>query len=234
MRHSLVAGAAGVTGLAVGLLIGRPGRPGPDIARPDPPAGPATAPPPREVVERRTFIPLGEVYSTSFQRELAGAPPAEDDRLREVFEDIKRAARDTGTSNAFVLWADTPRELVSYTRHALRNGYPPEAGGRRDVPPGTPLNLWLVVTLRPSRWRVEAVESYGSRVRFRYSRPESLFATGDLHPYVYWCRLPEAHHDVYRVELFDEGEGEVVLTRRVRVRRPVEPDPVVVDPDSAK
>jgi hypothetical protein len=157
--------------------------------------------------------------------------------------EIQRAATGSGASNAFVMAADTPRELVAYTRHVLRGGYPPENVRRSRSGAGSdrPLCLWLVVILPPSSssppsWMVESVEAFGDRIRFNYRyNTEAVFVTLDSHPYLYWCKLPEVHHTVYQVELFDAHDEKVVFTRRCALHfHDYEDNPIVVDPDSAK
>ncbi|MBY0458770.1 MAG: hypothetical protein K2V38_15645 [Gemmataceae bacterium] len=238
----LLATFAALLGLAAGWWLRSPtsnstvadppalARPSVEVEQPAP--GVAVAPRPHPY-SPRAFIPLSEVYSTSFQRELAGPPPLAETYVRR-FEELRQAATNPGTSNVFVVFADTREELVAYTFAALRYYYSPHVGTRRRAKPGTPLNLWLVAILRPTNssppgWEVTSVESFGYRVRLNYQRPKGVAGgTADVHPYVYWCKLPESHHLDYQLELYDEDEEVVALTRRVRVRPPITIDPTVV------
>jgi hypothetical protein len=228
----LIAVFACALGALGGRLIGR--QPAPAVAEvphtsatePIPQARLALAPPPRAVVRKSAYIPLSEVHSTSGQRELAGYPAFGTDAVSNAFRHVEVAARSCGTSNVFVLSADNVGEFVSTLSATLTSTYPPEVVWRRGVPEGTPLNLWLVAILRPSHstphaWEVESVEAEGPRVRFTYRRtPNLLASTGDVHAYIYWCKLPESHHDVYTLELFNDDRKSVELRRECAIVRP--------------
>ena len=243
----LLATSTALLGLALGWQLGR--RPAGDSPGPTAPASPRAgldaaprtgpeatlprAPEPRPVGER-TYVPLSEVYSTGFQTELAGLPPVEEKHY-PVLAEIKARASGFGTSNAFVIAADNNRELVYYTRGVLASAYPPEVVWRRRVPPGTPLSLWLVVVFggtssTPPGWKVESVVARGDAVRFSFRRADPLIATGDVHPYVYWCKLPDARFDSYQLELFDLDADRVMLSRWQPIRRPPAA-PLTVDDD---
>lgn len=236
----LLATFVAALGLAAGWLVGHrpaaqaePGQPARAEAVPAPEPKPARepiaiAPDPRPV-PKKTYIPLSEIYTTSYQPQLAGMPRVPKDSSPAV-NNIKAEVSKSGTSNAFVMSADGNQELVYYTSDVFRNAYPPEVIWRRKVKPGTPLNLWFVVVLpgahsSPPAWEVVAAESYGSRLRVRYRYDtEAAIGSNDVHPYIYWCKVPETHHREYQLELFDEAKQRVVLSRQVQMQYPLTQD----------
>jgi hypothetical protein len=94
-----------------------------------------------------------------------------------------------------------------------------------------------VVVLRrghsfPNAWEVDSVEAEGPRVRFTYRRTPNIGAsTGDVHPYIYWCKLPESHHDVYTLELFNDDRKSVELRRECALIRPRPQPPITIFDD---
>ena len=136
--------------------------------------------------------------------------------LEEIFK-----AYHTGAANVFLVRGDDIGAAISATwevcvcrRGADRPSAPYEKGEHKP--------LWLVAYLgtagsEPPHWEVRSVERKGRTARLTFALSETGSETNDEEQYFYWAPLGELEAGAYTLELYDEQEKAVVLTRRVIV-----------------
>jgi hypothetical protein len=189
---------------------------------------PAAAPaPPQDKVEK---IPLASVHSTSHQKPLkpvsrgfnlqGNGEKKYETSYGHFLEEIFKAYH-TGAANVFLVRGDDIGAAISATwevcvcrRRAERPSAPYEKGEHKS--------LWLVAFLgiagsEPPHWEVRSVERKGRTVRLAFAPSETGSETNDEEQYFYWAPLGKLDPGACTLELYDEQEKAVVLTRRVVV-----------------
>jgi hypothetical protein len=188
---------------------------------------PAAAPaPPDEKVEK---IALESVHSTSHQKPLKpvsrGFNLVGDGEKKKYVEPYGHFLEEIyshyhpGASNVFLARGDDIGAAISATwevcvcrRGAERPSAPYEKGEHKS--------LWLVAYLgtagsEPPHWEVRSVERKGRTVRLAFAPSETGSETNDEEQYFYWAPLGKLEPGACTLELYDEQEKAVVLTRRV-------------------
>jgi hypothetical protein len=195
-----------------------------------PAIGALTAAAPAPSQDKVEKIALDSVHSTSHQKPLkpvshgfnlqGNGEKKYETSYGHFLEEIFKAYH-TGASNVFLVRGDDIGAAISATwevcvcrRGAERPSAPYEKGAHKP--------LWLVAYLgtagsEPPYWEVRSVERKGRTVRLSFAPSEDGGRTNDEHQYFYWAPLGELEAGAYTLELYDEQEKAVVLTRRVIV-----------------
>jgi hypothetical protein len=188
----------------------------------------ATAPAPPD--EKVQIIALDSVHATSHQKPLK--PVSRGFNLQgngekkyvesygHFLEEIYKGYH-TGASNVFLVRGDHIAPAISATWEVCvcrRGAERPSAPYEKEKGEHKP--LWLVAYLgtagsEPPHWEVRSVERKGRTVRLAFAPSETGSETNDEHQYFYWAPLGELESGAYTLELYDEQEKAVVLTRRV-------------------
>ncbi len=175
------------------------------------------------------IIPLDSIVSTSSQGGLQNTSLVHrgdgDHKSYEGYlEQI--VARGGGDIASNVFLADTPD-----IDGAVAAAFTVISGGRstdivatlnQSNPPRG--NNWLVAYLGIGSssgppFIVDEVTVNDATIRLVYHKPKLMSQTDDIHQYFYWVPLGKLNNGTYFLELFDFDSKEVMLTRRVVVRK---------------
>lgn len=165
-------------------------------------------------------IPLKSIYSTSRQEGLISVDQrTADQSLREEVQRLHKRALGMGASNVFLARGNDIRSAASATQLAFSSIEPVNEPVGQELKSDT---LWLVAYLgvagsNPPNWEIKSAEVDINRVRLVYTEEGSVDA--DAYAYFIWVPLGKLDPGTYTLELFDENQREVVLSRRVKVSR---------------
>ncbi len=179
--------------------------------------------------EKAREVHLGSIYLTSDQNSLRHADSSFFDRpdgSKQYVESYGALLANflsrfrSGPSNGFLVRGKDIRQAIRATFLSLDGvrAVDLSVGPEEDLP--QPSELWMVAYLGtagsdPLAWRVQSVERTGKRIRVAYvkQKPKSK----DLYPYFVWVPLGELESGTYSLELFNLGENQAELLRRVTV-----------------
>jgi hypothetical protein len=171
--------------------------------------------------EKTITIPLEKVYMTSEQK---GQNKNWGDSLKncqQQYDELEIGKAGMGASNLFLVNADSLSDAIIGTLRVHGLGFGVDAQIKPDEEKARQ-NSWLVVYLgcRPSAgpmWLAQGVEIKDHTIRFVYSAPKPTIRGYIWNKYFYWVDLGALKPGAYSLELFDEGQKVVTLTRRVKV-----------------
>lgn len=188
-----------------------------------PPAG-GVEPPPAKKAEVTTIKP-GDIYVTRDQegyRQVDSDLEGVDEQVLKKFRD---RSRGYGCSNVYLVWGDDIEEAVRATHDGLQSiagaSIPCSASGTEDKKRE---GVWMVAFLGiagsdPPEWRVKSATVDPARKVVRVTYHEGASATLDVCPYYAWVPLKGLAEGRYTLELYDADAAEVVVSRKVTVKR---------------
>lgn len=165
-------------------------------------------------------VPLASIYSTSHQKGLKWIERGRGDNafpnhMRELYQQSTRI----GASNVFLARGDDIAAAVKATWEVFtrwQSASKPVSADWRSKSE----QYWLVVYLGvegsdPPEWLVSSVIVSGKEIQLIYTSPGS--SVQDLHPYFVWVPLGKLGTGTYTLEMFDEEQKQVTLSRRVAI-----------------
>ena len=166
-------------------------------------------------------LPLETIYYT-FQQNGVKVLRQRDvvEKYHIILKELFKSAAEMGASNVFLARCDDISEAVKVTWRAFCRSEPVEVVFPR--PKYTKSDrFWLVVYLGTTeshgKWLLKSAQIKGNTVRLTYRIGREGVLLMDMHPYLAWVPLGTLEAGSYVLELFDEGEKQVTLLRRVTI-----------------
>lgn len=178
------------------------------------------APLPEEAEPTVRKISLDSVYSTSGQQGLKHVGRRLDELGGPEVQTLGRDFRG-GASNLFLVRGNDIAAAVKATYWALNASQwadvvvdPEDKSKSQEV--------WMVVYFgtahsTPTAWVVESVERNTKLYRVSFLMPEVKQMTCDLQQYFVWVPLGKLGPGTYTLELYDAGQKQLNMMRRVKV-----------------
>ena len=173
-------------------------------------------------------IPLEKIVTTSpqakmrqFDEVFANANDQTDSEAAQQYLRPFQSAT-AGPSNALLVDAVNARDAIEASKTVFFGGRSADTPAPTNQPNPKRGEYWLAVYLgigpsAPTAFVIQDASVAGVVIRLKYSRPNSVTATADIHFYYYWIPLGNLKPGDYRIELFDVSQEKITLSRNVQL-----------------